>query len=146
MIESVGESHIRLLLVEDNDLNRDMILRRLVRRGFEVTVALSGRQAIDIARSDTPDLILIDLRLPDMSGLEAARMLKSEPRTQSIPLVALTAEAMEGDRARALAAGCDEYQTKPIDLPSLLEKIRLLLARRTPLSPQHPFGPQAPPH
>ena len=122
----------RLLLVEDNELNRDMLSRRLVRRGYEVVMAIDGAQALEMARSESPDLILMDMSLPVVDGWEATSRLKAEPETRAIPVVALTAHAMSGDRERALAAGCDDFDTKPVDLARLLEKMDALLggARR----------------
>ena len=117
----------KILLVEDNDLNRDMLSRRLSRRGYEVLVAVDGAQGIEMARSLTPDLILMDVGLPGIDGLEATRRLKAEPRTSAIPIVALTANAMAGDQEEALAAGCDEYDTKPVDITRLVGKIQALL-------------------
>jgi len=117
----------KILLVEDNDLNRDMLSRRLSRRGYEVLVAVDGAQGIEMARSLTPDLILMDVGLPGIDGLEATRRLKAEPGTSTIPVVALTANAMAGDQEEALAAGCDEYDTKPVDITRLVGKIQALL-------------------
>jgi CheY-like chemotaxis protein len=117
----------KILLVEDNELNRDMLSRRLVRHGHEVVLAIDGQAAITAAREQVPDLILMDLRLPDMNGREAARVLKMDDATRCIPILALTAHAMEGDRDTALCAGCDDYDTKPVELPRLLEKIKALL-------------------
>jgi len=117
----------KILLVEDNELNRDMLSRRLSRRGYEVLVAVDGAQGIEMARSLTPDLILMDVGLPGIDGLEATRRLKAEPRTSAIPIVALTANAMAGDQEEALAAGCDEYDTKPVDITRLVGKIQALL-------------------
>jgi CheY-like chemotaxis protein/anti-sigma regulatory factor (Ser/Thr protein kinase) len=113
----------RLLLVEDNEMNRDMLTRRLERKGYEVRVALDGAEAIAKAMSDSPDLILLDMSLPVIDGWEAARRLKKEAATRRIPVIALTAHAMAGDREKALAAGCDDFDTKPIDLQRLLGKI-----------------------
>ena len=117
----------KILLVEDNELNRDMLSRRLSRRGYEVEVAVDGAQGIEMARSVTPDLILMDVGLPGIDGLEATRRLKAEPGTRAIPIVALTANAMAGDQEEALAAGCDEYDTKPVDISRLVGKIQALL-------------------
>ncbi len=117
----------KLLLVEDNEMNRDMLSRRLLRKGYQVVVATDGRQGIAMARSEAPDLILMDMSLPVLDGWEATRQLKAAPETRSIPIIALTAHAMSGDREKALAAGCDDYDTKPIELPRLLEKIQALL-------------------
>ena len=119
----------RILLVEDNEMNRDMLTRRLERKGFEVAAATDGEEAVTRARTDPPDLVLMDMSLPVVDGWEATRRLKADPETRAIPVIALTAHAMPGDRDRALEAGCDDYETKPIDLPSLLEKIQALLAR-----------------
>ena len=113
----------RILLVEDNELNRDMLSRRLVRKGFEVSVAVDGPGGLSAARSGSCDLILMDLSLPGIDGLETARQLKADPATRPIPIIALTAHAMSGDRERALAAGCDDYEIKPIEFPRLLAKI-----------------------
>ena len=117
----------RVLLVEDNEMNRDMLSRRLVRRGFQVTVAEDGQAGVDMAATESPDIILMDMSLPVLDGWEATRRLKARPETQAIPLIALTAHAMAGDRDRALQAGCDDYDTKPIEFERLLEKIDRLL-------------------
>ncbi len=117
----------KILLVEDNELNRDMLSRRLARSGYEVAVAVDGAQGIEMARSLTPDVILMDIGLPGIDGLEATRRLKAEPGTSAIPIVALTANAMAGDQEEALAAGCDEYDTKPVDITRLVGKIQALL-------------------
>ena len=119
----------KILLVEDNEMNRDMLSRRLVRKGYEVVMALDGQQAVDLATSESPDLILMDMSLPVIDGWEATRRLKDTPGTAPIPVIALTAHAMSDDRVRALAAGCDDYDTKPVDLPRLLDKIAALLGR-----------------
>jgi two-component system cell cycle response regulator DivK len=116
----------RILLVEDNPENREMLSRRLIRRGFEVAFAEDGAEAIERARADIPDLVLMDLSLPVMDGWEATRRLKADPTTAGIPVIALTAHAMSGDRERALQAGCDDYDTKPVELDRLLDKIRRL--------------------
>ena len=121
----------RILLVEDNDMNRDMMSRRLQRKGYEVLMAADGMQAILMAESETPDLILLDMSLPVIDGWEAARRLKASPTTASVPIIALTAHAMAGDREKALAAGCDDYDAKPVDFPQLVAKIDALLARRS---------------
>ncbi len=120
----------KILLVEDNEANRDMLSRRLVRKGFEVIMAEDGEQAIRMATSENPDLILMDMSLPVIDGWEATRRVKASQSTRSIPVIALTAHAMAGDREKALEAGCDDYDTKPIELPRLLEKIQTLLAAR----------------
>ncbi|GGE48807.1 response regulator [Actibacterium pelagium] len=113
----------RILLVEDNELNRDMLSRRLKKRGFEIEIAIDGQQGIDMARAGNPKLILLDMSLPVVDGWDAARTLKSGDDTKDIPIIALTAHAMAGDREKALEAGCDDYDTKPVELPRLLEKI-----------------------
>jgi CheY-like chemotaxis protein len=120
----------KILLVEDNELNRDMLSRRLMRKGYAVVCALDGLEAVTMAASEQPDLILMDMRLPEIDGWEATRRIKSAPETESIPIIALTAHAMAGDREQALAAGCDDYDSKPIDLKRLLGKIEALLERR----------------
>jgi two-component system, cell cycle response regulator DivK len=120
----------KILLVEDNDMNRDMLTRRLARKGFETAEAVDGEQGIEAARSGRPDLILMDMSLPLLDGWEATRRLKADPATRGIPVIALTAHAMAGDRERALEAGCDDYDTKPIEFPSLMKKIEALLAQR----------------
>ena len=122
----------KILYVEDNDDNVYMLRGRLTRAGFEVAVATDGAQGVAMAASEAPDLILMDLSLPVLDGWEATRRLKSAPDTRPIPIIALSAHAMEGDRAKALAAGCDDYDTKPVDLPRLLGKIRTLLAKEPP--------------
>lgn len=119
-----------ILLIEDNELNRDMLRRRLSHRGFDVILAANGRQGIEMARSARPDLVLMDLSLPEIDGWQAARILKSDAGTRAIPVVALTAHAMLGDREKALEAGCDGYATKPVDLPALLGMIQALTAAR----------------
>ena len=118
----------KILLVEDNEMNRDMLSRRLLRRGYEVVIALDGESGLALAESEAPDLILMDMSLPILDGWEATRRLKAAPATQRIPVIALTAHAMSSDRDKALEAGCDDYDTKPIELPRLLEKIEALLA------------------
>ena len=122
----------RILLVEDNPMNRDMLTRRLVKRGFDVVTAEDGLQGVDVARRDLPDLVLMDMSLPGIDGWEATRRLKAAESTRGIPVIALTAHAMAGDRARAMEAGCDDYDTKPIELPRLLGKIEALLQRPAP--------------
>jgi len=117
----------KLLLVEDNEMNRDMLSRRLERRGFEVIIAIDGQQGIAAAREHKPDLILMDMSLPVLDGWESTRQLKADPCTQSIPVLALTAHAMAGERDKALAAGCNDYDTKPVDFTRLLGKIESLL-------------------
>ena len=122
----------KLLIVEDNEMNRDMLSRRLARRGYTTVIAVDGAAGIAAARSEQPDLILMDLSLPVFDGWEATQRLKSDPVTSAIPIIALSAHAMTTDRDRALAVGCDEYETKPIDLPRLLEKIEALLKQANP--------------
>ena len=117
----------RILLVEDDELSRDMLSRRLRRRGFEVIVAVNGQEGVTKAGADAPDLILMDMSLPVKDGWTATRELKDDPEARRIPVVALTAHAMAGDRDKALEAGCDAYETKPIELPRLLETIEKLL-------------------
>jgi len=119
----------RILYVEDNDDNVYMLRGRLTRAGFEVAVATDGLQGVAMAASEAPDLILMDLSLPILDGWEATRRLKGAPGTRPIPVIALSAHAMEGDRAKAIAAGCDDYDTKPVDFPRLLGQIRALLAK-----------------
>lgn len=116
----------KILLVEDNEMNRDMLSRRLLRKGYDVVIATDGLEGLAKSKSDAPDLILMDMSLPVIDGWEATRQLKADEHTQSIPVIALTAHAMSGDREKALAAGCDEYDTKPIEFPRLLNKIRTL--------------------
>jgi two-component system cell cycle response regulator DivK len=117
----------RILLVEDNEMNRDMLSRRLIRRGFEVSLATDGQMGVEKAETDAPDIILLDMSLPILDGWAAARKLKANPGTQCIPVIALTAHAMTGDRDRAMQAGCDDYDTKPIEFARLIEKIDHLL-------------------
>jgi CheY-like chemotaxis protein len=117
----------KILVVEDNELNRDMLTRRLQRRGYETLIAADGQQGLEVARSSQPNLILMDMSLPILDGWEATRRLKSAPETRAIPIVALTAHAMSGDRERALEAGCDEYDTKPVEFARLAMKIEALL-------------------
>ena len=117
-------------MVEDNEMNRDMLTRRLERKGFEVVIAIDGKVGIDMATSTSPDIILMDLSLPVIDGWEATRQIKANPATQSIPVIALTAHAMAGDEQKALEAGCDDYDTKPVDIKRLLGKIDNLLGVR----------------
>jgi len=117
----------KILLVEDNEMNRDMLSRRLVRNGFEIVMAVNGQEGLDLASSENPDLILLDMSLPVLDGWEAARRLKADAATAKIPVIALTAHAMMQDKEKALAAGCDDFDTKPVELPRLLEKINSLL-------------------
>jgi CheY-like chemotaxis protein len=117
----------KVLLVEDNEMNRDMLSRRLIRRGFDVVIAVDGAQGVDMAVSESPDLILLDMSLPVMNGWDVAQKLKADSDTSSIPIIALTAHAMGGDREKALDAGCNEYETKPIEFKRLLEKMNKFL-------------------
>lgn len=121
----------KILIVEDNEMNRDMLSRRLARQGFEIAFALDGKQGVEKAMSEMPDLILMDMSLPVMNGWEATEKVKSNPATKRIPVIALTAHAMAEDREKCIAAGCDDFDTKPVDLPRLLEKIKVLLAAKT---------------
>ena len=117
----------KILLVEDNEMNRDMLSRRLAQRGYEVVIAVDGESGLSLAESESPDLILMDMSLPIIDGWEATRLLKATNVTRHIPVIALTAHAMSSDRVKALEAGCDDYDTKPIELPRLLEKMEALL-------------------
>jgi CheY-like chemotaxis protein len=127
-----GEAKMsKILLVEDNEMNRDMLSRRLIRKGYEVVMAFDGQQAVEMAVSQKPDLILMDMSLPGLDGWEATRQIKAAVATRTIPVIALTAHAMSDDRERALEAGCDDYDTKPIDFPRLLEKMSAALDRRS---------------
>jgi CheY-like chemotaxis protein len=121
----------KILLVEDNEMNRDMLSRRLLKQGFEMVIAVDGEQAVALARSEAPDLILMDISLPGLDGWEATRLLKTMPETRSIPIIAITAHAMAGDREKSLAAGCNDYDTKPIDFRRLVEKIQGFLSKET---------------
>lgn len=118
---------VRILLAEDNEMNRDMLSRRLARRGFEVLIAENGERAVAMTGSERPDLVLMDMSLPVIDGWEATRRLKADAATAAIPIIALTAHAMASDRERAMEAGCDDYDSKPVDLARLLEKIGKLL-------------------
>ena len=122
----------KILIVEDNEMNRDMLSRRLGRKGFDVVIAEDGAQGVDMANSESPDLILMDMSLPVLDGWEATKKIKSAESTGSIPIIALTAHAMDSDREKALAAGCDDYDTKPVELPRLLDKINQLLGSSSP--------------
>jgi len=119
----------KILLVEDNEMNQDMLSRRLQRKGYDIVIAVDGGQGVAMAQSEAPDLILMDMSLPVLDGWEATRQLKSAPSTRAIPVIALTAHAMSGDREKAFDAGCDDYDTKPIDLTRLLGKIQAMLER-----------------
>jgi CheY-like chemotaxis protein len=120
----------KILLVEDNELNRDMLSRRLIRNGHTVVVAVDGEQGVAMAISETPDIVLMDMSLPVLDGWAATRKLRADPATHAIPVIALTAHAMAGDREKALEAGCNDYDTKPVELPRLLGKIAALLGER----------------
>jgi two-component system, cell cycle response regulator DivK len=122
----------KILLVEDNEMNRDMLSRRLTRNGFEVVIAVDGAKGVEMATSEKPDLILMDMSLPVMDGWDATRHVKADPITKSIPVIALTAHAMMEDRDKAIAAGCDDFDTKPVELPRLLGKIEALLGKGAP--------------
>jgi two-component system cell cycle response regulator DivK len=119
----------KILLVEDDEMNRDMLSRRLERRGYKVVIALDGEQAVAMARSEDPDLILMDMSLPVLDGWEATRQIRAASETRAVPIIALTAHAMQGDREKAIEAGCDDYDTKPVEFQRLLEKIEAILAR-----------------
>lgn len=119
----------RILLVEDNEMNRDMLSRRLRRRGYEVIIAVDGQQGVAMAQSSSPDIVLMDMSLPVMDGWQATRTLKASPDTKEIPVIALTAHAMSTDREKAMEAGCDDYDTKPIELTRLIAKMESLMAR-----------------
>ena len=135
-----------ILLIEDNDANRDMLARRLQRAGYDVLLARDAAEGLDVAQARRPDLVVLDMRLPDMSGWDATRLLKHDELTRHIPVLALTAHAMPGDRDRAMRAGCDDYDVKPVDLPRLLEKIRALLRASASRAREHdaPDAPQRP--
>jgi two-component system cell cycle response regulator DivK len=119
----------KILLVEDNEMNRDMLSRRLIKKGYEVVMALDGEQALEMAQAEAPDLILMDISLPGLDGWEATRRLKANPETKAIPIIALTAHAMAGDKEKCLEAGCNDYDTKPVEFPRLLGKIQDLLGK-----------------
>ncbi len=120
----------KVLLIEDNEMNRDMLSRRLIKRGYEVVMAIDGQQGIDMAVSEKPDLILLDMSLPVVDGWEAVKQIKANPLSAKAPLIALTAHAMAADRERAISAGCDDFDTKPVELPRLLGKMETLLKAR----------------
>jgi two-component system, cell cycle response regulator DivK len=120
-----------ILVVDDDEMNRDMLSRRLVNRGYEVELAVNGEEAVAAVGRRRPDLILMDLSMPVLDGYEAARLLKADDATRSVPIVGLSAHAMLGDREKALAAGCDDYDTKPIELPRLLSKVKAILSPST---------------
>ena len=122
-----GSAMPRILLIEDNEMNRDMLSRRLERKGYETIIAVDGQEGVEKAETEKPDLVLMDMSLPVLDGWEATRKLKSNSVTQNIPIIGLSAHAMSGDREKAIEAGCDDYDTKPVELPRLLEKIETLL-------------------
>ena len=121
---------VKVLLIEDNEMNRDMLSRRLAKRGYEVVMAIDGQQGIDMAVSEKPDIILLDMSLPVVDGWEAAQQIKANEASKGVPLVALTAHAMASDRERAMSAGCDDFDTKPVELPRLLGKMEALLTAK----------------
>ncbi len=121
----------KVLIVEDNEMNRDMLSRRLERRGFDVVIAIDGAQGVAMSKTELPDLVLMDMSLPVMNGWEATRAIKADPTTQHMPVIALTAHSMPGDREKAMEAGCNDYDTKPVELPRLLEKMAALGVRAT---------------
>jgi CheY-like chemotaxis protein len=123
----------KILLVEDNEMNRDMLKRRLKRKGYDVFIAVDGAEGVELSQTQYPDLILMDMSLPVMDGWQATQKIKANPKTKGIPVIALTAHAMAGDREKCLAAGCNDYDTKPIEFPRLLQKIEVLLQQSTPL-------------
>jgi len=128
----------KILLVEDNEMNRDMLSRRLQRKGYEVVLALDGQSGVESAQTEAPDLVLMDMSLPVLDGWEATRRLKASPATEHIPIIALTAHAMSSDREKALEAGCDDYDTKPVELARLLGKIETLLGGSEKIVPAEP--------
>jgi two-component system cell cycle response regulator DivK len=128
----------RILLVEDNEMNRDMLSRRLQRKGYEVVLALDGQNGVEMTQTQAPDLVLMDMSLPVLDGWEATRRLKADPATRHIPVIALTAHAMSSDREKAIEAGCDDYDTKPVELTRLLAKIEALLRGRKMASVEGP--------
>jgi CheY-like chemotaxis protein len=115
----------KILLVEDNEMNRDMLSRRLERRGFEVILAKDGQEGVDVTKTEMPDLVLMDMSLPVIDGWEATRLIKADEAIKTIPVIALTAHAMSGDKEKAISAGCDDYDTKPVDFDRLMAKIAL---------------------
>jgi two-component system, cell cycle response regulator DivK len=125
--EGWSDPMAKVLLIEDNEMNRDMLSRRLIRRGFEVVFAVDGKQGVDLARSEKPDIILMDMSLPVMDGWEATRCVKADDATRDVPIIGLTAHAMSGDREKAIEAGCDDYDTKPVELERLIGKMERLL-------------------
>jgi two-component system cell cycle response regulator DivK len=133
----------KVLLIEDNEMNRDMLSRRLQRRGYEVLMAADGQEGVATAQAQEPDLILMDMSLPVLDGWEATRLLKGDAKTRAIPIIALTAHAMSGDREKSLEAGCNDYDTKPIDWPRLLGKIEAALERRNNPEAERQSQPQS---
>lgn len=121
----------KILIVEDNILNREMLSRRLERKGFEILIAVDGQEGIDKASSESPDLILMDMSLPVLDGWEATRQLKADDRLKSIPIIGLSAHAMEGDKKKAIEAGCDDYETKPVEFTRLISKLQILLGEKS---------------
>ena len=138
LLERFAKIMPKILLVEDNEMNRDMLSRRLQRKGYEVVLALDGQSGVEMTQTQAPDLVLMDMSLPVLDGWEATRRLKANAATRRIPVIALTAHAMSNDRERALEAGCDDYDTKPVELPRLLAKIDALLSGREPASTGEP--------
>jgi CheY-like chemotaxis protein len=120
---------VKILLVEDNEMNRDMLSRRLVRKKFEVVIAVDGVEGVEMSISEAPNIIIMDMSLPELDGWEATRRIKANPETKSIPVIAMTAHAMTGDREKCLQAGCDDYDTKPVELSRLLDKIKNLISK-----------------
>ncbi|MDE5086533.1 MAG: response regulator [Trichodesmium sp. St15_bin1_1] len=120
---------VKILLVEDNEMNRDMLSRRLVRKKFEVVIAVDGVEGVEMSISEAPNIIIMDMSLPELDGWEATRRIKANPQTKSIPVIAMTAHAMTGDREKCLQAGCDDYDTKPVELSRLLDKIKNLISK-----------------
>ena len=120
---------VKILLVEDNEMNRDMLSRRLVRKKFEVVIAVDGVEGVEMSISEAPNIIIMDMSLPELDGWEATRKIKANPQTKSIPVIAMTAHAMTGDREKCLQAGCDDYDTKPVELSTLLDKIKNLISK-----------------
>ena len=120
---------VKILLVEDNEMNRDMLSRRLMRKKFEVVIAVDGAEGVDMSISEAPDIILMDMSLPMLDGWQATKKIKADPQTKNIPVIAMTAHAMAGDREKCLQAGCDDYDTKPVEFPRLLDKIKNLIGK-----------------
>ncbi|ABG53023.1 response regulator receiver protein [Trichodesmium erythraeum IMS101] len=121
---------VKILLVEDNEMNRDMLSRRLIRKKFEVVIAINGVEGVEMSISEIPDIILMDMSLPELDGWEATKKIKANQQTKDIPVIAITAHAMTGDREKCLQAGCDDYDTKPVEFPRLLEKINNLIDKK----------------